>query len=106
MQRIIGHHPVLLNVYKNLSRTRLRRGSFLMADNNFNSVEVVEWKVTGLVEKNGEKIGPAPEDITKLGKLIYSEPTYPSSLKSTNTTTGGRCLSRIQNFSIIRSSLW
>ena len=48
-----------------------------MADNNFNSVDVVKWKVTaGWVEKDGQKFGQAPEVRTQeLERRAYEKAT-------------------------------
>ena len=40
---------------------KVQEGFNFMADNDYNSVDVVKRKVTGWVEKDGQKLGPAPE---------------------------------------------
>ena len=40
---------------------KVQEGFILMADNDYNSVDVVKRKVMGWVEKDGQKLGPAPE---------------------------------------------
>ena len=61
---------------------KVQEGFTLMAYNNFNSVDDVKRKVTGWVEKDGQKFGPAPEVRTQeLERRANEHSSFTESIK-------------------------